>query len=145
LRLYLDTSALVKLYVEEDGSSLVRKWIGDTDTVATSIIAYVEARAAFARRRREKRISSAAHAGIVKDFEADWDRYVVLEATQPLIKQAGKLAETHALRGYDAIHLVSAKIFREKLSEPVYFASSDARLVLAARKEGLEVMPLNQR
>jgi predicted nucleic acid-binding protein len=140
LRLYLDTSALVKLYVEEDGSSLVRKWVDGADTVATSIVAYVEARAAFARRRREKGMLPGAHAGVVKDFEADWDHYVVLEATQPLIKQAGKLAETHALRAYDAIHLVSAKIFREKLSEPVYFASWDARLVLAARKEGLEII-----
>ena len=140
MRLYLDTSALVKLYVEENGSSLVRKWVDDVDTVATSIIAYVEARAAFARQRREKRLSPAAYAGLVKDFEADWDRYVLLAATEPLIKQAGKLAETHALRGYDAIHLVSAKIFRERLSETVCFASWDARLVLAARKEGLAII-----
>ena len=42
------TSALVKLYVEEDGSSMVRQWVDDADTVATSIIAFVETRAAFA-------------------------------------------------------------------------------------------------
>jgi predicted nucleic acid-binding protein len=143
LRLYLDTSALVKLYVEEEGSSMVRQWLDDADTVATSITAFVEARAAFARRRREKRISSAAHARLVRDFEADWGRYLVLEATEPLIRRAGKLTEIHPLRAYDAIHLASAKILREKLAEPVSFASWDARLVAAARKEGLEVIPLN--
>jgi predicted nucleic acid-binding protein len=143
LRLYLDTSALVKLYVEEEGSSMVRQWVDDADTVATSIIAFVEARAAFARRHREKRISSAAHARLVRDFAADWDRYLVLEATQPLMRLAGRLAATHALRAYDAIHLASAKILREKLAEPVFFASWDARLAAAARKEGLEVMALN--
>ena len=120
---------------------MVRQWVDDADTVATSIIAFVEARAAFARRHREKRISSAAHARLVRDFAADWDRYLVLEATQPLMRLAGRLAATHALRAYDAIHLASAKILREKLAEPVSFASWDARLVAAARKEGLEVMP----
>ena len=143
MRLYLDTSALVKLYVEEEGSSMVRQWVDDADTVATSIIAFVEARAAFARRHREKRISSAAHARLVRDFAADWDRYLVLEATQPLMRLAGRLAATHALRAYDAIHLASAKILREKLAEAVSFASWDARLAAAARKEGLEVMALN--
>ena len=142
MRLYLDSSALVKLYVEEEGSSMVRQWVDDADTVATSIIAFVEARAAFARRHREKRISSAAHARLVRDFAADWDRYLVLEATQPLMRLAGRLAATHALRAYDAIHLASAKILREKLAEPVFFGSWDARLVFAVRKEGLEVMPL---
>ena len=138
MRLYLDTSAVVKLYVDEAGSSMVRQWVDDADTVATSIIAFVEARAAFARRHREKRISSAAHARLVRDFAADWDRYLVLEATQTLMRLAGRLAATHALRAYDAIHLASAKILREKLAEPVFFASWDARLTVAARKEGLD-------
>jgi predicted nucleic acid-binding protein len=144
LRLYLDTSALVKLYVDEDGSSMVREWVDDAEAVATSILAFVEGRAAFARRHREKRISSAAHARLVRDFAADWDRYLVLEATELLIRPAGKLTEIHRLRAYHAIHLASAKILREKLAEPVSFASWDARLVAAARKEGLEVMPLSR-
>jgi predicted nucleic acid-binding protein len=140
LRLYLDTSALVKLYVEEDGSSIVRKSVDEADAVATSIIAFVEARAAFSRRRRERTISPAAHARLVRGFESDWSRYLVLEATEPLIRRAGRLTEIHSLRAYDAIHLASARILREKLAEPVSFASWDTRLVSAARKEGLEIV-----
>jgi len=48
LKLYLDTSALVKLYVEEEGSATVREAIARAGTVATTVIAYVEAYAAFA-------------------------------------------------------------------------------------------------
>jgi uncharacterized protein len=110
LRLYLDTSALVKLYVDEDGSSMVREWVNDAEAVATSILAFVEGRAAFARRRREKRILPAAHARLVRDLEADWSRYLVLEATEPVIRRAGRLTEIHSLRAYDAIHLASAKV-----------------------------------
>ena len=140
MSLYLDTSALVKLYVEEDGSALVRKWVHDADLVATSILAYVEARAAFARRRREKQIAPAAYTQMLREFERDWDRYVVLDATDPLIRSAGKLAETHALRAYDAIHLASAKILKDKVAPTVSFASWDARLTVAGVKEGLNTL-----
>ena len=49
LILYLDTSALVKLYVRERGSARVRAQVGKADAIATSVVAYAEARAAFAR------------------------------------------------------------------------------------------------
>ena len=51
---YLDTSSLVKLYVEEDESSKVDALVKSSKVTATSIIANAEARAAFARRFREK-------------------------------------------------------------------------------------------
>ncbi len=38
--LYLDTSALVKLYIEEIHSDLIRKWVKRADTVALSSVAY---------------------------------------------------------------------------------------------------------
>ena len=47
--LYLDTSALVKLYVREAGSVLVRRATEASEAAATSTVAYAEARAAFAR------------------------------------------------------------------------------------------------
>lgn len=43
--LYLDTSALVKLYVRERGSVSVRALVEQADVVASSVIAYAEARA----------------------------------------------------------------------------------------------------
>lgn len=48
-----DTSALVKLYVEESGTQIVREEVEKAEVVATSRIAYVEARAGFSRKLRE--------------------------------------------------------------------------------------------
>lgn len=138
MKLYLDTSALVKLYVEEEGSSLVRETVQQTETVATSAIVYVEARAAFSRRRRERHFSSGDYRRVIQDFDADWEHYILLEVTDSLIRKAAELAESHALRAYDAIHLASAKVLRERLREHVLFASWDSNLLTAARHEGLE-------
>lgn len=140
MKLYLDTSALVKLYVEEEGSVAVREAVVEAETVATSMIAYVEARAAFARRRRERRLSRSGHDRTIRELEADWEHYVALEVTSGLIRKAAELAEAHALRAYDAVHLASAKLLRERVREPILFAAWDSNLLTAARREGLNLV-----
>ena len=59
--LYLDTSSLVKLYVEEPGSPAVHADVEGSELVTTSIVAYTEARAALARRRREGSLTAGDH------------------------------------------------------------------------------------
>jgi len=140
LRLYLDTSALVKLYVEEEGSVLVRETVQRVETVATSAIAYVEARAAFSRRRRERYLSTVDYRRLRREFDADWERYVLLEVTGTLIRKAAELAEAQALRAYDAIHLASAKLLSQRLKEQVLFSSWDLNLLSAARREGMQTV-----
>jgi predicted nucleic acid-binding protein len=140
LNLYLDTSALVKLYVEEDGSPAVREAVANAESVATAALAYVEARAAFARRHREKRLSPDDYRRTVQELEADWEHYLLLEITSGLIKTAAELAANHALRAYDAIHLAAAKLLRARLQGPILFACWDGHLSAAARREGLALV-----
>ncbi len=70
--LYLDTSSLVKLYLEEDGRQAVRSLVDRAAVVATSVIAYPEARSAFARLRREDVLTAGDLARVKGDFERDW-------------------------------------------------------------------------
>jgi predicted nucleic acid-binding protein len=140
VRLYLDTSALLKLYVEEDDSDFVEGVVQDAETTVTSIMTYVETRAAFSRRRRDGSLTLADYHRVVREFEREWERYFVIPVTDSLIKSAGKLAETHGLRGYDALHLASADYFREKTNEPVIFGCWDSRLETAARRQGLQLL-----
>jgi predicted nucleic acid-binding protein len=67
--LYLDTSSLIKLYVAEAGADLVRKLVDDAAVVATSVITYAETRAALARLRRERELSSSRFASVKREFE----------------------------------------------------------------------------
>ncbi len=59
--LYLDSSALVKLYVTEPGTDNVRTWLAAAAAACTSRIARMEVAAAVARRTREQ---------VLRDFEA---------------------------------------------------------------------------
>jgi predicted nucleic acid-binding protein len=113
--LYLDTSALVKLYVDEPLSQELSAALDEAEAVATSLLAYAEARAAFARARREARFSSHAYRHIVDAFEEDWSRYIAVEVADQFVKNAGDLAASCALRDYDALHLASALSLRERV------------------------------
>jgi len=137
--LYLDTSSLIKLYVPEMESAAVKRLVDAAEVSATSRIAYAEARAAFARKRRERGVSPADYRTILQDFDHDWENYFVVDVSDALVKLGGLLAEKHALRGFDAIHLASAVIIRKQGDRPVTFSCFDARLTRAARREGLTI------
>lgn len=137
--LYLDTSALVKLYVREPGSREVKKLARDSEAVATSIVAYAEARFAFARLVREGVTVEKRHCARSKQFNADWESYLRVELGHALARNAGDLAEAYALGGFDAIHLASALWLNDTSGGQVQFAAFDDRLLKAADRAGLPV------
>jgi predicted nucleic acid-binding protein len=132
--LYLDTSSLVKLYVDEAGSDDVRQDLSAATIVATSAVAYAEARAAFARLRRERALSPLAFRLVKRDFDTDWPSYLAIAPTTALCRTAGELAERYRLRGFDSIHLASyVQVAREAGRVEIRFSSFDRRLNRAAK------------
>jgi uncharacterized protein len=136
----MDTSSLVKLYVSEKETPATKHLVEATEVIATSRLAYVEARAAFARKHRERGVGLRDYRNILQIFDNDWESYFVVDISEALVKMAGQFAEKHALRGYDAIHLASAVTLRREGDQPVAFSCFDSRLSLAARRERLKVI-----
>ena len=135
MTLYLDTSSLVKLYVTESGSEVVRQLVGDANVVATSVVAYAETRAALARLRREGVLTTSKLTSTKREFDEQWPTYLSLEVTDSLCRAAGDLAEKHGLRGFDSIHLASyAEVSRRAGTDDTRFSSFDDRLNQAAQK-----------
>ncbi len=134
--LYLDTSAAVKLYVEEKGTPAVVARVGDAEAVATVRVTYAEARAALARQRREGGLTPVGLRRAVRELDREWGTYNLVDVNDPLVRRAGALAERHALRGYDAVQLAAALDLRAA-GAAVEFLSFDARLNRAARRERL--------
>jgi len=137
---YLDTSSLVKLYVEEIDSEKMKDVARNAAAISTAKIAYAEARSAFARKQKEGGFSLNALRKIVEELNRDWESYFVIEITDGLIRFAGDTAERYLLRGFDAIHLASAVHLKNKINSEIYFSSHNTRLNQAAEKEGMIIL-----
>ena len=135
--LYLDTSALVKLYLDEPGRKIVTAAVSKEAVIATQEIAYIEAHAAFSRAERDGRLSDAELERLRGDFDRDWPSYLVIRVSQPLLERAVKLVDSFALRAYDAMHLSAAQTLAQDNDEPVLFACFDRRLSRAAEVLGM--------
>lgn len=134
MTLYLDTSSLVKLYVAEPGSDAVRRLVDQAAVVATSSLAYPEARAALARRRRERVLTPSAFSRAKRALDADWSKYLTVDASASICRLAGDLAERYRLRGFDSVHLASfLEVARRAGAAETQFSAFDDRLNAAAR------------
>jgi hypothetical protein len=77
---------------------------------------------------------------VIEDLDQDWESYFIVDVADSVVKFAGILAEKHALRGADAIHLASGLTLGKQAVRSVMFFCFDERLALAARKEGLGIL-----
>jgi predicted nucleic acid-binding protein len=133
---YFDTSAVVPLLVEEPSSERASLLWWEAERVVTSCLLYSEGRAALAMANRTGRISRAALHEAVAVLEQLYDQMDTVEASDAIVRRAGSLAELHALRGYDAVHLASAETLAS--AEGVLVAG-DGPLCRAATALGMAV------
>ena len=141
---YLDSSALVKRYVEEPGSREMARLIERAALAGTAVITRVEVAAALAKAIRARALSREQAGAALQAMQEDWESLVRLQLTELLISRAASLAWQHGLRGYDATHLAAALFWSEMLGEPVALATWDRQLWKAARENGLETFPRKQ-
>ena len=137
---YIDTSALVPLVISEPTSAAAERiWDAAGRVVATPLV-YVESHAALAHAQRLGGVTRAQmRRGLsaLASLDQQLDR---VELTHGLMRSAGGVAERHALRACDAVHLAGAL----SLNDPnVVFATGDRRLVAAAREAGLATADLH--
>ena len=97
--LFCDTSALLKLFVDEIGSDSMAKARSDSEAIAVCRITWAESMAALAQRSRVKGANQTGLAQAKSLFENTWSNFVISEVTQPLVEKAGMYAEAFALRG----------------------------------------------
>src|SRR3990172_2807514 len=105
--LYLDTSSVVKLYLDEPHADSVRRWALHAEVLATSRVAYPEAVAALARRSREGDLAPDALRRGLQALKRQWKDFAVVDLTDI---RAGDLAVKHALRGLDAVEAPYSKL-----------------------------------
>ena len=138
---YLDTSAIVPIFVSEPSSQVCRRIWADAERRVSSRLTFVETAAAFAMAERRGRLSARQHDAAWANFEDSWPDVDVLDMTAELATAAATLSRMLALRGYDAVHCASAA----EISEPdVVAVAGDSRLLSAWGSLGVTVLDVNQ-
>ncbi len=139
---YYDTSALVKLYVEEEGSELAVEYAGKSLLQATSRVAYAEARSAFARSWRNGVLGDQEYREVVSRFKDDWAYFLTLDVSDPVLNRVDYLIDNYPLRGFDAIHLASAGFLAKRIEkERLLVACWDVKLWNYFEQEGFLLIP----
>jgi uncharacterized protein len=141
---FLDTSALIKRYIPEVGTTWIQALTAQSSghVLFISRITAVEMMSAIARRQRESRLTTAQATQLRLAFHQHFTtQYQIVEITPNIITLAGTLCDRQALRAYDAVQLASAKSlipFASQSPDAVLtFVTADDRLLKAAQSETL--------
>lgn len=141
---FADTSALVKLYADEDDHQRIRA----LQVIVISELARVEVPAAIWRKQRMGGLTPAESGLLVAGFEADYfgsfgqpARFIVVKPSAEVMETAARYTGTHGLRAYDAVQLATARVTANADPECGAFAAYDKELRAAAAAEGFDLVP----
>lgn len=135
---FWDSSAFVKLLIDEIGSDDAEALWNDPGPTAASRLVVPEVSAALAAARRAGRLDEAAHRTAQREWASYRDEVDFMELTPALADRAAGLAVKHDLSGADAVHLATALELRER---SMIIATWDRRLATAAVTERVVVVP----
>jgi predicted nucleic acid-binding protein len=137
MRVFFDSSAFVKRYVNEAGTDAVLQWCDQATEIILSGIALPELISSFCRLQREGRITETQYRQLKSLLLADIEDAAIGDLTPVVIAHAIASLEGNVLRGMDAIHIGSALALKADL-----FVSSDRRQLDAAARSGLRTAPV---
>jgi uncharacterized protein len=143
---FLDSSALVKRYVPEQGTNWIRSIATPIsgNTIFVAHITQVEIVSAVMRRSRSGSVAVRVAQAIRRLMERHASReYVVVTLADVIVERAKNLLEAHPLRAYDAVQLATSLEVNARLSaaglNSLVFISADTRLLAVAGAEGLAI------
>jgi predicted nucleic acid-binding protein len=135
---YVDTSAMVKRYLDEQGHREVVRLLRRHDLVSSALLP-VELRSAFRRRVLDRSLEAAGAESALRRFAADRAVLTQVGVTDDVLARAEALVASQAIRTLDAIHVGSAQFFAARLGARVLFVSADTRQTDVAGAVGLSV------
>lgn len=141
---YIDTSAFLRLFIDEGDSDEIWESVREIVTLYASRLVLTEARVTLARLNRGNRLSAEGCHDASLAISNFWeDEIVSTFLTEEMHQAAEGLATTHPLRSADALHLGTASEIRRTLpvGTPFGFVACDRDLIAAATKLGFTPLP----
>lgn len=131
MSLYVDSSAFLKYYIDEEGSELVHQLFTTDPILTTARHSLVEV-----RRNLSRLLNSNELALIRNNFLKDIESFNIVELDAITCDLAAQIAESLAVRTLDSLHLGAAK----RLGIEFKFFTFDVRQAKAARSLGFKVV-----
>ncbi|MEK8015920.1 MAG: type II toxin-antitoxin system VapC family toxin [Candidatus Parabeggiatoa sp.] len=135
MKIFFDTSAFVKRYVNETGSEQVVEICQKADALALSIICLPEIISTLCRLVREGKLSEEKYDQLKTAMLTDLEDVEICDITPDVMLRVISCLENNTLRAMDAIHLGSALAYGAD-----QFVSSDQKQIQAAHAVGLTVV-----
>ena len=132
MKLCVDSSALAKRYILEDGSEIIERLLQRASQLALCTILVPEIISGLNRRLREQFLSKTDYRNVKRQLMADIHDAIVLQVTPAVIAHSVRLLETNILRAMDSLHVACALEWQADL-----FATADKRQLIAAKNAGL--------
>ncbi|TMA85042.1 MAG: type II toxin-antitoxin system VapC family toxin [Deltaproteobacteria bacterium] len=137
---YFDTSALIKRYVRERGSTRVVSLMRRHELLSSAITP-VEVMSALSRRRRDRELSEEDFAATASRVQSERIRWELVEVGETVLNRAEEIVQgTVPMRALDAVHVASLMAFQAASSIQIPFVTGDGRQRDAANYLGLDVI-----
>jgi predicted nucleic acid-binding protein len=142
MNIFIDTSALIKHYVNEDGSDIIDNLFLKTDEIYISVITEIETFSTLRCLLNDKLITKHEFLQLSNEIEKDFQFFTIIDFDESIIILVKNLIIQHGLKMLDSIQLSSALLIKDSID---YFVCCDNRLVTAAKKEKLKIInPLSR-
>ena len=132
MRMFFDSSAYAKRFIEEPGSQTVDKLCMAATELALTIVCIPEIISALNRRVRERVLMPRHYEEIKERLLEEVQDVVIINLTPSVISTCTVILERSLVRAMDALHVACAIQWDAEL-----FVSGDRRQISAARKAGL--------
>lgn len=136
--IYFDTSAWLKLYIDEEGSMQARSLA--SRRIVSSAILHAESLSALKRRHANRELPKLVFKRLVKQISVDVTCIDTMPVSGLNLRRAESIVIATPAGALDAMHIAAALLFQELTGLKIPFITADKRQALSAEQVGLEVV-----
>lgn len=142
MNIFVDTSALVKYFHEEEGTPVVTSLLDTSDNViVVSELAQLEFISALHRRYRLKELNEESLNEAIEAFNQEYSTFQVQPVSRLIMQEAKELmlkyGKENSLKTLDSIHLATFFLLKK---EDWLFVASDNDLIKIAKVVGAKTL-----
>jgi predicted nucleic acid-binding protein len=140
MTIYYDSSALLKIYINEENSDFIRQSISKNQLNFISTLSYIEIHSVFSRLVNNTQISQEELSFLKASFNNDFKIFQQISIDNRILKRSAELTYLTNLRTLDSIHLATIEYLKSTSDEEIKFACFDNKLIEGAVSLGINIL-----